>query len=38
MEEVFSINSEDNLTDYLSCEFHANKPEQKDGWDTYQYM
>ena len=31
VEEVFSIKTEDNLTDYLGCEFHTNKTKQKDG-------
>ena len=31
VEEVFSIKTEDNLTDYLGCEFHMNKNKTK-GW------
>ena len=30
VEEVFSIKTEDNLTDYLGCEFHMIKKREKD--------
>ena len=31
VEKVFSIKTEDNLTDYLRCEFHMNRDKTK-GW------
>ena len=31
VEKVFSIETENNLTDYLGCEFHMNKDKTK-GW------
>ena len=31
MEKVFSIKTENNLTDYLGCEFHMNRDKMK-GW------
>ena len=31
VEEVFSIKTETNLTDYLGCEFHMNENKTK-GW------
>ena len=36
IQKEFSVNIQHNLADYLGCEFHMNRKEQKDGLDSPQ--